>query len=584
MTRPVDWESVFGFGDPTPGDPPQIRSLARRFADVSDDAADAEARVRGVLSDGELSAWIGEGGDAFRAKTADLPDQLRKAKESYRLASDALTTWAHRLEIHQGSADRALNAGRAAQADLEQALSAVALAGGSSVLADARRYADQPDLAPSADQVSAAQARLRHAQSSQATAQSQLDLARQMALDAAALRDEDAATAASSIREAAEAGIPERSRWDKFKDWAADAWHVVVEIAKIVVLVLGIVALIIGGPLAWVVVAAALLVLADTIARYLRGEASGWDVMWAALDCIPATKGITSAARLKTMLREGVSMSRLGRGGLRYAGLLLREPGLALRQFASNPIVRLERMALQVRHMSPAAALREGAAAFASARADGRGVWGALNAAESARYTHFRDGFDAYVHTAAAADPARAAQLWQGGGGYFGVDDLSNVTVHPGDRFVTTGPGISGWAASPASADLATTGGAYQAAAYNEGVQVGADVRFSPPYRPDGYVIEVTQTHQVAAGTASANTQFGPGGFEQISSPHLDWRVGSDGANDYFTVIDRFHFDPSDAITDTVRTQAESQGLREALRAPVRGYGYLQPSLQGSEP
>jgi hypothetical protein len=89
------------------------------------------------------------------------------------------------------------------------------------------------------------------------------------------------------------------------RDFLADAWDVVVEIAKVAVLVLGIVVMIIGGPLAWVVLAAALIVLADTLMKYADGRASLWDVGFALLDCIPGGKGITTTAKLAKGLRGG---------------------------------------------------------------------------------------------------------------------------------------------------------------------------------------------------------------------------------------------------------------------------------------
>ena len=263
MTRPSDWDAVFGISDPTPGDPWSIRSMQRSWSELADDAERAESKLRQLLGDEAISGWIGEGGNAFRDKTYDLPDQLGKCHRSYRLAADALLTWASRLETHQGDADRALVQGRAAKADLDAASSSVTSASGSDVLAFLERYADTPPPAsvtpPSEEAIRTARARLSSAQSAQHGAQSRLDAARQLALDAGSLREEDGRTAARAVREASDAGIPERSRWEKFKDWAADAWDIIVEICKIVVLVLGVVALIIGGPLAWVVFAAALL-------------------------------------------------------------------------------------------------------------------------------------------------------------------------------------------------------------------------------------------------------------------------------------------------------------------------------------
>jgi hypothetical protein len=305
MGRPSDWWVLDLDRDPVPGEPWSVRSLSRSWSGLADDAEWAQTRVRQLLGEGTVGAWIGEAGDAFRAKTGDLPEQLGRCKESYRLASEALEWWAGRLDGHQGDADAALVKGRAARADLEAAqaqaaaaAAAVQSAAGSSVLREARSPVVDPALMPSPEQVRDARARF-------SSAQARLDAARQLALDAGSLRDGDAQRAAGRIHEAADAGIPERSRWERFKDWAGEAWDVVVTIAKVVVAVLGIVALVIGGPLAWVVFAAAVLVLVDTIAKYVQGQASLWDVAFSALACIPGTKGLTSLAALRTAFRSG---------------------------------------------------------------------------------------------------------------------------------------------------------------------------------------------------------------------------------------------------------------------------------------
>jgi hypothetical protein len=282
---------------------------------LADDAELAESRIRALLGDGAVGAWIGEAGEAFRDKTGDLPEQLGKCKASYRLASEALERWAGRLATHQADADDALVKGRVARRELEEArarASSAAAAATSAGNAGALRPVAGGAEPPSAEAVSAARDRLRSAQAASASAdaavgaaQARLDQLRQLALDARSLREADARTAAGQIGEASDAGIPERSRWEKFKDWAAQAWDVIVTIAKVVVAVLGVVALIIGGPIAWVVFAAALLVLADTIMKYLQGRASLWDVGFAALSCIPGTRGLTTLAALKTAFRTG---------------------------------------------------------------------------------------------------------------------------------------------------------------------------------------------------------------------------------------------------------------------------------------
>jgi hypothetical protein len=48
-----------------------------------------------------------------------------------------------------------------------------------------------------------------------------------------------------------------------------------------------------------------LVLLADAITKYLQGQASLWDVAWAALSCIPGTKGLTTVAAIRDAYRVG---------------------------------------------------------------------------------------------------------------------------------------------------------------------------------------------------------------------------------------------------------------------------------------
>jgi hypothetical protein len=312
MSRPVDWWVLDLEGDPTPGSPAAIRRMARSWSSLADDAEYAETRIRQLMGDEALGSWIGEAGDAFRSKTGDLPEQLGKCKSSYRQASEALDWWADRLDVHQGDADAALVRGRAARNDLEAAQARASAAAAAVTGAANAGVLTNPDLEPTPEQVRDARARLSSARAASSSAdaavdaaQARLDQARALALDAKSLREADGRSTASKIHEASDAGIPERSRWEKFKDWAGDAWDVIVTIAKVVVAVLGIVALIIGGPLAWVVFAAALVLLADAIMKYMNGEGSLWDVAWAALGAIPGTRGLTTLAALRNAFRTG---------------------------------------------------------------------------------------------------------------------------------------------------------------------------------------------------------------------------------------------------------------------------------------
>ncbi|MCF3124860.1 RHS repeat protein, partial [Streptomyces arenae] len=80
----------------------------------------------------------------------------------------------------------------------------------------------------------------------------------------------------------------------------------------------------IGGPiLAAIVIVAGAIVLADTLSKYAKGQATLMDVAFAAMDCIPGAKGLTTAAKLakgaKALAKGGLKgMAKgLGKGGLR---------------------------------------------------------------------------------------------------------------------------------------------------------------------------------------------------------------------------------------------------------------------------
>ncbi|MGC9411333.1 DUF6531 domain-containing protein, partial [Streptomyces sp. DZ1-3] len=111
------------------------------------------------------------------------------------------------------------------------------------------------------------------------SAQGALDAAKKMAEDARKMREDAARDAKNKIDEASDAGIQNRSWWEDVGDWFSDNWDTIVTVCKVVVAVVGIVAMIIGGPiLGAIVLVAALVVLADTLYKYSKGQASLWDV------------------------------------------------------------------------------------------------------------------------------------------------------------------------------------------------------------------------------------------------------------------------------------------------------------------
>ncbi|TDC65923.1 WXG100 family type VII secretion target, partial [Streptomyces hainanensis] len=327
MVRPSDWSPVDMDSDPTPGDPDEVRSLADELQTFADDVGEALGQVRGMSEDRAVLDWAGLSAEAFRSEFDGVPPNLQKLQTSYDMAAQALGTYWPKLETAQGMADRALDRAIAAQADLTSAQGA---------LSDAQdwvsRAGDEADRLeregerenvepPSEADVRAATRDATAAGQAASDAQGQVDsaeealsAARELARQAKEMREDAARACASDIDEASDAGIQNRRWWEDAINWVSENWDTIVEICKVVVAVLGIVVLIIGGPLAWVVLAAALVVLADTLYDYANGRASLWDVAFAALDCIPGMKGLTTLGGLARGMR---SLATTGMRGLR---------------------------------------------------------------------------------------------------------------------------------------------------------------------------------------------------------------------------------------------------------------------------
>ncbi|GAA3877132.1 hypothetical protein GCM10022227_38690 [Streptomyces sedi] len=331
MARPSDWSPVDMDRDPTPGDPDEVRELAEELGEFADDVGEALGKIRGMAGERAMLDWAGLSADAFRREFDGVPDNLTKLEDSYSLCSQALHTYWPKLQTAQGMADRALDRAVTAQADLASAQSALGDAtdwvGRAGDEADRlQREGERDDVEPpdeadvrsAARDQQAAEAAAGAARSRVNDAEERLSAARQLARDAQEMREEAARECARDIDEASDAGIQNRRWWEKAIKWVTDNWDTLVEICKVIVAVLGIVVMIIGGPLAWVVLAAALVVLADTLIKYARGEAGLLDVAFAALDCIPGMKGLTTLGGLARGLRGAAST---GLRGLRQGAL-----------------------------------------------------------------------------------------------------------------------------------------------------------------------------------------------------------------------------------------------------------------------
>ncbi|MFI9826988.1 DUF6531 domain-containing protein [Streptomyces sp. NPDC051913] len=327
--RPTDWHVLDLEKDPTPGDPDRVKLLAKTLHDFADDVSDALRLVNGMAGEDTLLEWAGKSAEVFKDEFGDVPKNLKKLKKSYELCGDALTDFWPKLERAQALADRALAKGREAQSDLSSANSRLTSADSWVTRAnkEADKYKDDPTGSksggdkPDEGKVRAATRDAQHAKSARTSAQSDVDsaqdalaAAKKMAADARKMREEAAHTAKTKIDEASDAGIQNRSWWEEVGDWFTDNWDNIVAVCKVVVAVVGVIAMIIGGPiLGAIVLIAALVVLADTLYKYSKGQASLWDVGLAALDCIPGMKGLTTLGGLAKGMK---AFGKLGLKGM----------------------------------------------------------------------------------------------------------------------------------------------------------------------------------------------------------------------------------------------------------------------------
>ncbi|MFJ6573234.1 RHS repeat-associated core domain-containing protein [Streptomyces sp. NPDC091292] len=327
--RPTDWHVLDLDKDPTPGDPDRVRTLAKGLHDFADDVGEALRLVKGMAEEDAVLTWAGKSAKAFQDEFSGVPKNLRKLKKSYEMAGDALAAYWPKLERAQALADKALVKGREAQADLSSAQSRLTSAESWVDRAgkEADKYKDDPtggkDVPkPDPDKVKAATRDAQSAKNARTSAQSDvssasnaLDAAKKMAADARKMREDAAREAKDKIGDASDAGIQNRKWWEEVGDWFTDNWDTIVAVCKVVVAVVGIIAMIIGGPiLGAIVLIAALVVLADTLSKYAKGQATLWDVAFAALDCIPGGKGLTSLGAIAKGMK---GMGRALRGGLK---------------------------------------------------------------------------------------------------------------------------------------------------------------------------------------------------------------------------------------------------------------------------
>ncbi|MGW5654062.1 hypothetical protein [Streptomyces humi] len=309
MVRPTDWHNLDLHDDPTPGDPLEVKLQGQRYKSFVEDVATVLRGIRAASKDSVLKESAGKAMDAFKDQIGKLPGQLQKLHDSYDLVSGALLTYAGKLEHAQTTADHALAKARALRGDLSKAQSRLASA--TTAANSAKSAQDKLNNptgsapAPDPDKVCRATRDAQHANQHQkalqgqvASLQSQLAELRTKAENAGKEQDKAATKLVHDIHSASDAGIHNKKWYEKAGDWLADHWDGFVTVCKVVVAVAGIAALFVAAPwLVIVIVAAALVVLADTITKFAQGKAGWGDLVFAVLDCIPVVGRLAMVAK-----------------------------------------------------------------------------------------------------------------------------------------------------------------------------------------------------------------------------------------------------------------------------------------------
>src|SRR6187402_2599898 len=330
VVRPSDWFLVELPGDPTPGDAFGIRSLSNTYASIASIAGEASTGIRHARSSSAAAAWIGDAGDVFRDKSERMPGELAKAHESYAIVADALKSWADAVDDTQAQADRGLQQAREAHADLVSAQSALGAAQHSWTTVHAQQLSyqklqkDYDDVPPPSNvtmptdyqlrsvdrSAQQAQASIAAAQAAIGDAEARLDAAKRLVMEAKSRRDEAEQAVVHRIGAAKDAAVKPSSIWEAIQDSAA--WQTIVTIATVVLTIVSIVAIFVGGPIVWAIIAAAtILLMLNALMSIAQGKNAWLELGLLAIGLIPGGRALSSVAEIATAFRTG---STVGRG------------------------------------------------------------------------------------------------------------------------------------------------------------------------------------------------------------------------------------------------------------------------------
>ncbi|MCZ9349558.1 hypothetical protein NGM36_07075 [Streptomyces mutabilis] len=232
--------------NPVPGDTETVRSLRKKLSGCADVLQETYDTVTKLL-DG--SYWKGDAAVAFREQLdgGPLPLNLKNAAHSVRKAARQLSRWEGELDDFQRRAKKL-------DEDAKDARAAVARAQGR-----ANEAGQDPDLKAQGADRDAARKALTHANGALDDAESELRKIIGKAKSLAEEHEEKAGYRAGKIRDATKKLVPHEPGWfDEVLDWLGDN---LPDILSATAGLIGVVALLLSGPLGWGLATVAALML-----------------------------------------------------------------------------------------------------------------------------------------------------------------------------------------------------------------------------------------------------------------------------------------------------------------------------------
>src|SRR3954451_13217261 len=118
----AEWAEAFRHhldSNPTPGDPEQISTYAKKFKDLADMCGNYRTKV--VQAQQPNAQFQGKAAEAYRKHLNDLPELMLALQARFTVVWGALTTWAQALPEYQQRAETAFQAAKAASQAMDSA-------------------------------------------------------------------------------------------------------------------------------------------------------------------------------------------------------------------------------------------------------------------------------------------------------------------------------------------------------------------------------------------------------------------------------------------------------------------------------